>query len=191
MPDSNGYGLRGGAAECLFAPGVARAPEAGWLSARNPLFNRYLLLFFRFFLASVFIYAAVQKIGKPLAFADEIRMYGILDVGPLLYIMAIVLPWIELICGISLVTGIFLRGSALALLLLNAMFLIAVSIRTVGIMRSDGISFGAVYYDCGCGFGATYAWKKLLEDSCFFLFSLVLFLAPVYRYVLAPIRRKR
>jgi uncharacterized membrane protein YphA (DoxX/SURF4 family) len=146
---------------------------------------------FRVVLAGVFLYAAFQKIGKPIAFADEIRMYGILDVGAPLYIAAIVLPWVELLCGISLLTGIFLRGTAFILLILNAVFLVAVSMRTAGVMNAEGIAFTKVYFDCGCGFGATHAWKKLAEDTLFFLFSLALLLAPAYRFVLVPTRRKR
>jgi uncharacterized membrane protein YphA (DoxX/SURF4 family) len=157
---------------------------------RTPFyFNDYLVLALRLILAAVFVYAALQKIGKPLAFADEIRMYGILDIGPLLYILAIALPWIELLCGLSLLTGCFMRGSVLILLGLNAVFLVAVSIRTVGIMGEEGIGFMSVYFDCGCGFGATHAWKKLLEDLAFFLFSLVILLKPEYRFVLGISRR--
>lgn len=158
--------------------------------ARAPFyFNDYLVLALRLVLAAVFIYAALQKIGKPLAFADEIRMYGILDIGPPLYILAIALPWIELMCGLSLLTGCFMRGSALILLGLNAVFLVAVSMRTVSIMGEEGIGFMSVYFDCGCGFGATHAWKKLLEDLAFFLFSLVILLKPEYRFVLGISRR--
>ncbi|UCF05785.1 MAG: DoxX family membrane protein [bacterium] len=153
------------------------------------VYNPYLLLGFRLLLAAVFVYAAVQKIGKPLAFADEIRMYHILDIGPPLYIMAIALPWIELLCGVSLVTGIFLRGSALILLALNTVFLVAVSFRTAGVMEMEGIPFMQVFFDCGCGFGETFAWKKLLEDSIFFLLSLALLVAPGYRFILSPARR--
>lgn len=157
---------------------------------RTPFyFNDYLVLVLRLVLAAVFIYAALQKIGKPLAFADEIRMYRILDIGPPLYIMAIALPWIELICGLSLLTGFFMRGSALILLAFNAVFLVAVSMRSVSIMGEEGIGFMSVYFDCGCGFGATHAWKKLLEDLAFFLFSLVILLKPEYRFVLGISRR--
>ena len=157
-------------------------------ASKSWIFNPYLLLAFRLVLAAVFIYAAFLKIGKPLLFADEIRMYNILDVGPPLYIMAIALPWIELFCGISLVTGVFIRGSALTLLVLNVVFLVAVSIRTAGVMNEEGIGFMKVYFDCGCGFGDTFAWKKLLEDSIFFLLSLALIVAPTYRFVLKPLR---
>jgi uncharacterized membrane protein YphA (DoxX/SURF4 family) len=152
-------------------------------------FNANVIAVMRLVLAVVFIYAAFQKIGKPLAFADEIRMYRILDIGPILYITAIALPWIELLCGLSLLSGVLMRGSALVLLVLNAVFLVAVTIRTVGIMGDEGIGFLKVYFDCGCGFGATYAWKKLLEDSLFVLFSLAILFTPRYRYVLKSSRR--
>ena len=155
----------------------------------NWIFGGGVILALRLVLAAVFIYAAFQKIGRPLAFADEIRMYRILDIGPPLYIMAITLPWIELLCGISLLAGPFMRGSALILLLLNAVFLVAVTSRTMGIMAEEGIEFSKVYFDCGCGFGATHAWKKLLEDLIFMLFSAVILLAPRYRYVLNLSRR--
>jgi uncharacterized membrane protein YphA (DoxX/SURF4 family) len=191
MQDSQGINSGIGLREYLFEPRIARTPEAGRLGDRSRLFNPYLLLAFRLVLAGVFLYAAFQKIGKPLAFADEIRMYGILDIGALLYITAIVLPWVELLCGVSLLTGIFLRGTAFILLILNAVFLVAVSIRTAGVMSEEGLAFTKVYFDCGCGFGATYAWKKLTEDAFFFLFSLVLFLAPAYRFVLVPTRRRQ
>jgi len=158
--------------------------------ARPPwYFNDYIVVAFRLVLAAVFIYAAMQKIGKPLAFADEIRMYRIVGIGPVLYIMAIALPWIELFCGLSLLTGLLMRGSALILFVFNAVFIVAVSIRTVGIMGEEGIGFLSVYFDCGCGFGATHAWKKLLEDAIFFLFSLAILLKPEYRFVLRISRR--
>jgi hypothetical protein len=64
-------------------------------ASQHWIFNPYLLLVMRLVLAAVFIYAAAQKIGHPLQFADEIRMYRILDIGPPLYIASVVLPWIE------------------------------------------------------------------------------------------------
>lgn len=172
---------------------VKTAPEPGAAVSRGRserwIFNGNIILVMRLVLAAVFIYAAFQKIGKPLAFADEIRMYRILDIGPPLYIMAITLPWIELFCGISLLSGLYMRGSALVLLLLNAVFLVAVTARTIGIMGEEGIEFLKVYFDCGCGFGATHAWKKLLEDLVFMLFSTVILFTPRYRYVLNLSRR--
>jgi uncharacterized membrane protein YphA (DoxX/SURF4 family) len=153
------------------------------------LFNPYVLLIFRIVLAAVFIYAALQKIGRPLAFADEIRMYEVLVEGPPLYILAIALPWIELCCGIALLTGFFIRGAALLLAVMNAVFLVVIAVRTGDVMSSDGVPFMEVYFDCGCGFGATYAWKRLIEDSFYLFFSLLLLLAPAYRFVISGRKR--
>ena len=144
----------------------------------------YLVLACRIFLAVVFIYAAYQKAGKPLMFADEIRMYKVLGISPLLYILAIVLPWVEIICSLSLLTGIFMRGSAFAFIAMNAVFIVVVIYRTLDIMNGEGIPFMKVYFDCGCGFGATYAWKKILEDAVFLVSALIIYSAPSYRFVL-------
>jgi len=152
------------------------------------IYHPYLLLVFRLVLAAVFIYAAVQKIGRPLAFADEIHTYGVVDYGIPLYLMAVVLPWLELLSGLSLATGLFVRGSALALSCLNAMFIIVITKRTVGYVN-DGTPFMKVYFDCGCGFGAVFAWKKLLEDGLYLIMSAALVAAPLHRFTLFSRRR--
>ena len=144
---------------------------------------QFFLLVFRIVIASVFIYASLQKIGKPLMFADEIGMYGVLEPGPLLYLAAIVLPWLELLCGLALLTGIFMRGAALLFAAMNLMFVIVISYRSVVIMAAEGTPLRQIYFDCGCGFGPTYAWKKLIEDSVFLVFSVAILFSPAYRFV--------
>jgi len=139
-------------------------------------------------LAAVFIYAATQKITKPLAFADEIHTYGVVDYGVPLYLMAAALPWLELLCGLSLVAGICVRGAALVLLGLNVMFIIVIARRTAGYV-SEGTPFMRVYFDCGCGFGAVFAWKKLLEDAAYAIMSAALLTAPLHRFVVSLQRR--
>ncbi|MBN2185624.1 MAG: DoxX family protein [Candidatus Krumholzibacteriota bacterium] len=150
-----------------------------------------VILVIRLILASVFIYAATQKIGKPLLFADEIRMYGILTGGPLLYIISIVLPWMEIFCGLSLISGIFMRGAALILAVFNLAFIFVISFRSVLIIRNEGTPFMSIFFDCGCGFGATYAWKKLIEDALLLAGAVLIFAAPPYRFVFYPRRKRR
>ncbi|MBN1884298.1 MAG: DoxX family membrane protein [Candidatus Krumholzibacteriota bacterium] len=175
-----GAGLAGD----LFAAGEPRG-------SMPLLWHPATVLVVRLILAAVFVYAAVQKIGKPLLFADEIAMYRVLDRGLLVYTMAIVLPWVELFCGISLVTGLFMRGSALILALLNLMFIGVIAFRTAGIMRAEGTPFMEIFFDCGCGFGVTYAWKKLIEDFLLLAASLVVLFAPAYRWVVYARRKDR
>jgi uncharacterized membrane protein YphA (DoxX/SURF4 family) len=170
---------RGSLADLLFERGGPGRGERLW----PPLSNRWFILACRLLLAAVFIYAAVQKIGRPLLFADEIEMYRILGHGPVLYMLAIILPWIELFCGISLLTGVLMRGSALVLAVVNVIFIVVVAYRSAAIMNAEAIPLHRVFFDCGCGFGPTYAWRKLIEDSVFFFCALMVLAAPVYRLV--------
>jgi putative oxidoreductase len=163
-------------------PSGERPAVAGWIH------HPYLLLAFRLFLAAIFIYAAAQKIGRPLAFADEIHNYGVVEYGAPLYLMAVVLPWLELLAGLSLATGLFVRGAALALLCLNAMFIVVIAKRTAGYVH-EGTPFMKVYFDCGCGFGPVFAWKKLLEDAVYLVMSAALVTAPLHRFVV-PLGRR-
>jgi putative oxidoreductase len=151
----------------------------------------FVILVIRLILAAVFIYAATQKIGRPLLFADEIRMYGILTGGPLLYIISIMLPWIEIFCGLSLVSGVFMRGAALILAVFNLVFIFVISYRSAMIIKNEGTPFMEIFFDCGCGFGATYAWKKLIEDALLLAGAVLIFMAPSYRFVFLSGRKWR
>ncbi len=171
--------------------GISRRADTGDSGLPGLLFEvsggagrrQLLLLAFRVVLAAVFIYAALQKVGKPLLFADEIGMYGIVGPGSLLYLIAIVLPWIEMLCGLALFTGIFIRGAALILAAMNLVFIVVISYRTVGIMTADGTPLRQIYFDCGCGFGPTYAWKKLIGDTLLLVFSVAVLFSPSYRFI--------
>jgi len=93
----------------------------------------------RFILGIVFIYASLDKIAHPLAFAKIIQNYKLL---PDFFISfpAIVMPWVELISGLFLLVGVFKRAAAAILSLLLSIFSIAISINLI-----RGVNF-----DCGC-----------------------------------------
>lgn len=65
----------------------------------------------RLILGIVFIYASIDKISHPEAFAEAVYNYQILP-GFLINLTAIVLPWLELILGLFLIIGLFREGSA-------------------------------------------------------------------------------
>ena len=71
------------------------------------LTHPYTLLFFRFALGGLFIYTSLDKIQNPQEFSDLIDNY---HVTPILInnIVALSLPWVELIIGIGLISGIYL-----------------------------------------------------------------------------------
>jgi len=98
-----------------------------------------LSLPFRLILGSIFIYAAIHKIADPASFAKAIYGYAILP-GGLVNLLAMFLPWMEITAGVLLVAGAFTRGAALCLVVLLAVFIVA-----IGFNVARGHSF-----DCGC-----------------------------------------
>ncbi|MBI3008488.1 MAG: DoxX family membrane protein [Candidatus Omnitrophica bacterium] len=101
--------------------------------------NSYLLLFLRLFVGGVFIYASIDKIAHPAQFAHAIENYRILP-HFLVNIFAIILPWVELVAGLLLISGVWSGASALIISGLLTMFIIAI---TAGLLRGLDIS-------CGC-----------------------------------------
>lgn len=75
----------------------------------------------RIFLGAVFIWASVPKIIDPPGFAEILKNYQILPLV-LLNPVAVLLPWIEALCGLSLIFGRLIRGGALIFVVLMAIF---------------------------------------------------------------------
>ena len=82
-------------------------------------------LILRLIVGGVFIAAGVLKIIDPVTFAADIGNYRLLP-HEVVNLMAITLPWIEVVAGLLLVLGIWNRASALILTLLMIVFLIAI-----------------------------------------------------------------
>ncbi len=98
-----------------------------------------LPLLARFILGAVFIYASLDKIADPVAFSTNIDNYHISPIA-INNLVAIILPWVELIIGLSLITGVFLDGASILTIGLLVFFIFII---TQAYMR--GISL-----DCGC-----------------------------------------
>jgi putative oxidoreductase len=122
---------------------------------RDVLANRYLLLASRFVLGIVFLVAAVPKIAQPEAFAVSIEAYEILPVA-VVNLIAIGVPWVELLCAVFLIGGARVRPSAA---LLGAMLLVFIVAISTAVLRGLNIN-------CGCygGTGTPVGWGKVLED---------------------------
>ncbi|MBD3375061.1 DoxX family membrane protein [candidate division KSB1 bacterium] len=119
---------------------------------------QYLLYWLaRLILAAVFIYAGVVKILDPRGFAISIDNYQMLPYI-LVVLMAIILPWIEVLAGLALLIGKWIRGSALIFMVLNTVFIIALA---SALARGLNI-------DCGCfttsETGAQVGIRKIIED---------------------------
>lgn len=120
------------------------------------LAGRYVLLVSRSVLAIVFIFASLDKLVMPEAFASSIQGYALLPL-PIVNLVALIIPWVELLCGLHLITGVRIRSSAALLVLLLGVFTIAMA----------SALFRGLTIDCGC-FGKAYAtpvsWTRVAED---------------------------
>ena len=92
---------------------------------KNDLKNM-LVLVCRIFLGFLFIYASLEKILQPEEFAKQVGYYKALPIG-LENLLAIVLPWTELIVGICLLAGLFVDGAALLSIIMMLVFILAIS----------------------------------------------------------------
>ncbi len=94
-------------------------------------------------LGLVFLLAALPKLADPPGFAKAIWAYGLVPpwgLNP----MALVLPWLELICGLALLTGHWTRAAAAWSAALLLSFALALGIN---LARHRPV-------DCGC-FGSS------------------------------------
>jgi uncharacterized membrane protein YphA (DoxX/SURF4 family) len=81
----------------------------------------------RWYLGALFIGACLHKIAKPSSFALDIATYDILPLVAV-NLVAIVLPWIELIAGGMLIAGWRVRAASLLVAIMMLVFLAALCI---------------------------------------------------------------
>ena len=102
-------------------------------------FQPWLTFLFRLILGGVLLVAGALKVSDPYASATSVRAYQILPVD-LANFLGFVLPFAEVVIGIFLIVGIWVRLNAIAGGTLMVMFIIA-----IGQAWARGISL-----DCGC-----------------------------------------
>ncbi|MEK6798763.1 MAG: DoxX family protein [Planctomycetota bacterium] len=140
----------------------------------SPRRSGWLLVLIRLILAWVFIYMGSNKLGDPIAFLKGIHLYDMLPEEPAVWLnsSAIVVPWLEVMSGAALLLGVAIRGAALVIAAMLAVFTPAVLLRALEIMRETGQSFFAVKFDCGCGTGEAIIWQKTIENAALFALAL-------------------
>lgn len=135
-------------------------------------YHKYLTLFYRIILGMVFIYASVDKISHPYQFRIIIENYQLVPLV-LSHYTAMFLPWLELICGILLIAGIYVKTSAGLLGSLLVVFILAL---VSALVRGLDIN-------CGCftvnAQDSTVSVFQLLED--FLLLAMALYLIYFYK----------
>ena len=125
----------------------------------------------RWLLGGLFIYLGVSKALHPVDFLKLVRQYEMVETPFLLNSIAAGLPWFEVFCGLLLLSGVAVRGSALMLLVMLVPFTLIVFKRALAIQTAQVIPFCAVKFDCGCGTGEVLICRKLAENCVLMLLS--------------------
>jgi putative oxidoreductase len=88
---------------------------------------------------AVFVYAGAVKIAEPILFLEDVRSFRLLA-DPFAAWLALGLPWLELLAGLAVITGLFRGGG---LLLLNGLLVVFLVVIAISWLRGLDIS-------CGC-----------------------------------------
>jgi uncharacterized membrane protein YphA (DoxX/SURF4 family) len=142
----------------------------GWkkfLGAVGPVAARWVL-------GGLFLYMGLNKALHPVDFLKLVRQYEMVDWYLLLNLIAILLPWFEVFCGLLLVTGVAVRGAALMLLFMLIPFTVVVIRRALAIQAATALPFCAIKFDCGCGNGEVFICRKIIENTVLTLLALAL-----------------
>jgi cobalt-zinc-cadmium efflux system protein len=128
-----------------------------------------LFTMIRLILGGIFIVAGAPKIFYPTEFAEALFNYQMLP-DVLINVVAIALPWVEVIVGGMLIVGLWLPG---AVLIYNGLMISFIATLSYNAYRGLDIH-------CGCfspGSGETISFETVLRDILILCMSLYLFYA--------------
>jgi len=120
----------------------------------------------RLLLGALMLWAAVSKLAQPQAFHGSINAYDLPLPQSWLQLVAVVLPWLELLCGLLLLANVWSETALTTIIGLLAVFVLA-----TGQAWSRGLNIS-----CGCFnleiFGADSSAKlvKFIESAAFAFF---------------------
>lgn len=127
----------------------------------------------RIFMGAVFLYASYDKILHPQAFAEAVYNYQLLP-DTAVNAAALVLPWIELVAGLCLVTGIWLPGAAVLAALLMTAFTAALVFNQI-----RGLDVHCGCFSTQATHGPANLWT-VIRDICFLALSVYLLIRTVF-----------
>jgi len=123
----------------------------------------------RLIMAGIFIYASIDKIAYPAAFAKDVYNYQILP-DALINLTALILPWLEMFLGLCLAAGIWLPG---AVITVNGLLIVFMASLIFNLARGLDVNCGC--FSTGSDAPAISAGWYLLRDVGFLAVGVFLF----------------
>ena len=121
----------------------------------------------RLVLGAVFILSSWGKLHYPRIFAESLLAYQVVPES-LVTLVAVILPWLELLAGLSMIAGFRSRASAVVLGGLSVLFMVVVS----------SVVWKGLDISCGCFVGVdwmTVNWKHIILNGVLALFAGLVF----------------
>jgi uncharacterized membrane protein YphA (DoxX/SURF4 family) len=145
------------------------------------------LLIARLLVGGAFVYMGYMKLTDPVNFLKQINEYGMFPEGmhALMNATAIVLPYLEILCGLLMIAGLALRGAATTIALMLVAFAPALLWRAWSLYQVGGVAFCDVCFDCGCGTGVVCICNKLGSNAALFLGTMIILFSRTRRFCLA------
>jgi uncharacterized membrane protein YphA (DoxX/SURF4 family) len=115
------------------------------------------MILVRSVLGLVFIVFSWGKLQYPRIFAESLLAYQVLPQS-LITVVALILPWLELLAGLSMLAGYRYRGSAVALGGLSLLFMVVLS----------SVVWKGLDISCGCFVGVdwmTVNWMHIVLNA--------------------------
>lgn len=126
-----------------------------------------LVLVLRILVAGVFIFSAILKLTDQAGFLDDVQGFGVLPYDQA-YLVALVLPWLELLCGLAVLTWRYSAAASLLMIGMNGGFIYFIR---------HALQQGREI-DCGC-FGTWVVFQNH-DHHLIFLWVLMVALAMVF-----------
>lgn len=129
-----------------------------------------IMIVLRIALGIIFVYASIDKILHPADFAQAVYNYQILP-NALINLTALILPMLELIIGLCLISGIWQQG---AIVIVNFLLIVFMASLIFNLARGLNIHCGCFTAKPGTIEGNEMVWS-ILRDIIFLAMGLVLF----------------